>query len=118
MRSFSKIINLHYFKSIISSPLSYIFAENFDLINRLIKKYSCFARIWLGPELNVVVTDPNDVEVSENIKSQTDFVEKLADAQKLCPDPEHKSDHRRRHDEKELNTNCTQQMTKIGLYHI
>lgn len=52
--------------------LSYIFAENFDQIFRLVKDYGSFVRIWLGPELNVVVTDPNDVEVRKNIQNQID----------------------------------------------
>lgn len=52
--------------------LSYIFAENFDQIYRLVKDYGSFVRVWLGPELNVVVTDPNDAEVRKNIQNQID----------------------------------------------
>lgn len=37
--------------------------ENFALIYNLIKQYGDFVRVWLGPELNVVVCDPIDVEV-------------------------------------------------------
>lgn len=43
-------------------PLS---TENFDVIVKLIKQYGYFVRIWIGPELNVVVSDPKDVEVSD-----------------------------------------------------
>lgn len=42
-------------------------AENFDLICRLVKEYGEFVRVWLGPELNVVISDPKDVEVSKFI---------------------------------------------------
>lgn len=41
--------------------------ENFDLICNLIKQYGDFIRVWIGPELNIVVRDPKDVEVSKCI---------------------------------------------------
>lgn len=41
--------------------------ENFALICKLIKEYGEFVRIWLGPELNVIVSDPKDVEVNYGI---------------------------------------------------
>lgn len=52
--------------------------ENFDLIVKLIKQYGDFIRVWFGPELNVVVRDPKDVEVSKCIfqldyKQRNDF---------------------------------------------
>lgn len=31
----------------------------------MIKQYGDFVRVWLGPELNIVVSDPKDVEVSK-----------------------------------------------------
>lgn len=37
--------------------------ENFDVICRLVNEFGCFFRVWLGPELNVVISDPKDVEV-------------------------------------------------------
>lgn len=37
--------------------------ENFELINQLVKQYGVFFRAWLGPELNVLLSDPKDVEV-------------------------------------------------------
>lgn len=45
--------------------------ENFTVICNLIKKYGEFVRIWLGPELNVIVSDPKDVEV--NCKNKKKF---------------------------------------------
>lgn len=50
-------------RKLIISSISYLI-ENFDLICRLVKEYGAFFRVWLGPELNVVVSDPKDVEVS------------------------------------------------------
>lgn len=37
--------------------------ENFAIFLELLKEYGDFWRLWTGPELNVVVQDPNDVEV-------------------------------------------------------
>lgn len=42
----------------------YFKTENFDLIIKLIKEYGDFVRVWLGPELNIVISDPKDVEVN------------------------------------------------------
>lgn len=42
---------------------NFIEIENFKIINQLIKQYGAFFRAWLGPELNVVLSDPNDIEV-------------------------------------------------------
>lgn len=47
--------------------LIYFGTENFDLIINLVKQYGDFVRVWLGPELNIVISDPKDVEVSEMI---------------------------------------------------
>lgn len=34
------------------------------MIYDLIRDYGEFVRIWLGPELNIIVSKPEDVEVS------------------------------------------------------
>lgn len=45
--------------------------ENFDTICNLVKRYGEFLRIWIGPQLNVLVSDPNDVEVNSIHKIQS-----------------------------------------------
>lgn len=42
-------------------------AENFAVINKLIEHYGDFFRVWIGPELNILISDPKDVEVSREI---------------------------------------------------
>lgn len=37
--------------------------ENFAIVLELLKEYGDFWRLWTGPELNIIVQDPNDVEV-------------------------------------------------------
>lgn len=37
--------------------------ENFGTLNRIVKQYGKYARVWIGPELNILLTDPKDVEV-------------------------------------------------------
>lgn len=39
--------------------------ENFAIVLELLKEYGDFWRLWTGPELNIIVQDPNDVEVVE-----------------------------------------------------
>lgn len=42
-------------------------SEKFDIINKLIKQYGEFLRIWIGPiSLNVLVSNPKDLEVCWN----------------------------------------------------
>lgn len=53
--------------------LLFIYTENFDTLNRIVKQYGEYARVWIGPELNVLISDPKDVEVINaiNIFCQT-----------------------------------------------
>lgn len=37
--------------------------EIFDKIIKILHEYGDFFRIWLGPELNVIISDPKDIEV-------------------------------------------------------
>lgn len=46
---------------------SFLRTENFDLIIGLVKQYGDFFRVWLGPELNIIVSNPKDVEVSHEL---------------------------------------------------
>lgn len=45
--------------------------ENFALICNLVKDYGEIVRIWLGPELNVIISDSKDVEVNCGIMKKT-----------------------------------------------
>lgn len=38
--------------------------ENFALGSQLTKEYGEFYRVWIGPELNIVLSDPKDAEAS------------------------------------------------------
>lgn len=38
-------------------------AENFEFGVAMLIKYQPFWRVWLGPELNIIASDPNDIEV-------------------------------------------------------
>lgn len=56
---------------------SFLRTENFDLIIGLVKQYGDFFRVWLGPELNILVSDPKDVEVSHELWIKIIFFEQL-----------------------------------------
>lgn len=57
--------------------MHFLSTENFNLIVDLIKQYGDFVRVWLGPELNVVVSDPKDVEVRDNNAIYNAVIERL-----------------------------------------
>lgn len=56
---------------------SFFRTENFDLIIGLVKQYGDFFRVWLGPELNIIVSNPKDVEVSHELWIKITFFERL-----------------------------------------
>lgn len=41
-------------------------AEIFNIVVKVLHDYGDFFRIWLGPELNVIISDPKDIEVCES----------------------------------------------------
>lgn len=43
--------------------------ELFQVVLKLLDKYGNYFRIWLGPELNVVISDPKDLEVCNSVNS-------------------------------------------------
>lgn len=43
--------------------LLFIYTENFGTLNNIVKQYGKCARVWIGPELNILISDPKDVEV-------------------------------------------------------
>lgn len=43
--------------------LSHSSADIFDKVVKILHEYGDYFRIWLGPELNVVISDPKDIEV-------------------------------------------------------
>lgn len=38
-------------------------ADIFDTVVKILHDYGEYFRIWLGPELNVIISDPKDLEV-------------------------------------------------------
>lgn len=53
-------------KGFLRFPLKWQFSyltENFEFCLTMLIKYQPFWRVWLGPELNIIVSDPNDIEV-------------------------------------------------------
>lgn len=42
----------------------FVRAGNFETIVNIVKQYGEFIRVWLGPELMILVTGREDVEVS------------------------------------------------------
>lgn len=69
MKSKHYIYDTFYLLNLINRLLALFFADNFALIIKLVKQYGDFIRVWLGPELNIVVSDPKDVEVSNYVPS-------------------------------------------------
>lgn len=41
-------------------------AEIFEMVVKILHEYGDFFRIWLGCELNCIVSDPKDIEVGTN----------------------------------------------------
>lgn len=51
-------VNLH------SIFFSFCEIENFAVLCKLVNEYGEFVRVWLGPQLNILISDPKDVEVN------------------------------------------------------
>lgn len=51
--------------------------ENFVTVLGLLKEYGDFWRLWTGPELNLIVQDPNDVEVNVNVTKVNHFYDNI-----------------------------------------
>lgn len=47
-------------KSVIIS----LILENFEVLCQIVRDYGDFTKIWIGPDLNILMSNPKDVEVS------------------------------------------------------
>lgn len=40
-----------------------VISENFNTVCRLVRDYGDLIRVWVGPDLNILMSNPKDVEV-------------------------------------------------------
>lgn len=55
---------------LVGNGLLFLSDSSVEILNKVIKilnEYGDYFRVWLGPELNVIISDPKDIEVRAKI---------------------------------------------------